>query len=157
MSSIDLTMDHSPSTVPAARPDDDSKGQSLWEDAFHRLLKNKMAVIGGGFLLLEILIAILTPWIAPYGFEVQDLEYTLAGPTAAHWMGTDTLGRDLFTRLLYGGRISMMVAFLASMVSVIVGVIYGANYQLQLDSVPGEGTCARIVIPELVVPARIIA
>lgn len=127
MSSIDLTMDHTQSIRPAATPEEDSKGHSLWEDAFHRLLKNKMAVIGGSFLILEVIIAIITPWIAPYGFEVQDLEYTLAGPTAAHWMGTDTLGRDLFTRLLYGGRISMMVAFLASMVSVVVGVIYGAT------------------------------
>lgn len=106
---------------------DDTKGQSLWEDAFHRLLKNKMAVIGGSFLLLEILIIILTPWIVQYGFEVQDLRNTLASPTASHWMGTDTLGRDLLTRLLYGGRISMMVAFSASIVSVVVGVTYGAT------------------------------
>lgn len=106
---------------------DDSKGQSLWEDAFHRLLKNKMAVIGGSFLLLEFVIIMLTPWITRYGFEVQNLKNAIAAPTAAHWMGTDTLGRDLFTRLLYGGRISMMVALSASMVSVIVGVTYGAT------------------------------
>lgn len=106
---------------------DDAKGHSLWEDAFHRLLKNKMAVIGGSFLLLEILIAIITPWIAPHGFEVQNLKNALAGPSLEHWMGTDTLGRDLLTRLLYGGRISLMVAFLASTVSVIVGVTYGAT------------------------------
>lgn len=106
---------------------DDAKGQSLWEDAFHRLLKNKMAVIGASFLLLEIFIAIITPWIAPHGFEVQHLRNALAGPSLEHWMGTDTLGRDLLTRLLYGGRISLMVAFLASTVSVIVGVTYGAT------------------------------
>lgn len=106
---------------------DDAKGQSLWEDAFHRLLKNKMAVIGASFLLLEIFIAVITPWIAPHGFEVQHLRNALAGPSLEHWMGTDTLGRDLLTRLLYGGRISLMVAFLASTVSVIVGVTYGAT------------------------------
>jgi oligopeptide transport system permease protein len=101
-------------------------GVSLWQDAFHRLMKNKLAVAGAIFLLLEISICVLTPWIAPYGFESQDLELTLAAPSLQHWLGTDALGRDLFTRVLYGGRISLMVGILASLVSVIVGVVYGA-------------------------------
>ncbi len=116
-------------TIPIAKPieeDDDSVGNSLWKDAYHRLLKNKLATFGGAFILLEVFICLITPWIAPYGFDTQTLELTLAKPSAAHWLGTDALGRDLFTRLLYGGRISMMVGFLASMVSVIVGVVYGA-------------------------------
>ncbi|MFM8316344.1 MAG: ABC transporter permease, partial [Deltaproteobacteria bacterium] len=99
---------------------------SLWKDAWHRLLKNKFAVFGAAFLGFEILICIVTPWIAPYGFETQNLELTLAKPSLAHWFGTDSLGRDLFTRILYGGRISMTVGILASLVSVVVGVIYGA-------------------------------
>jgi oligopeptide transport system permease protein len=89
-------------------------------------MKNKLAVFGLCFLALEILVAIGTPLIAPYGFETQDLENTLAGASAAHWLGTDTLGRDTLTRILYGGRISLMVGILASIVSVMVGVIYGA-------------------------------
>src|SRR6185437_1372796 len=89
-------------------------------------LRNKLAVFGAIFLILEIAVCIATPWIAPYGFETQDLELTLAAPSHLHWMGTDTLGRDLFTRVLYGGRISLMVGILASLVSVIVGVVYGA-------------------------------
>jgi oligopeptide transport system permease protein len=113
---------------PAAVPvkEEDSGGISLWKDAYYRLLKNKLAVAGGVFILLEVVICIITPWIAPYGFEQQNLELTLAAPSAEHWLGTDNLGRDLFTRVLYGGRISMMVGFLASLVSVIVGVVYGA-------------------------------
>jgi len=99
---------------------------SLWSDAWHRLLKNKLAIFGAAFLIFEIAICILTPWIAPYGFETQNLELTLAKPSLAHWFGTDNLGRDLFTRILYGGRISMTVGILASLVSVLVGVIYGA-------------------------------
>lgn len=99
---------------------------SLWKDAWYRLLKNKLAVFGLVFISLEILICILTPWIAPYGFETQNLELTLAKPSLAHWFGTDNLGRDLFTRILHGGRISMTVGILASLVSVIVGVLYGA-------------------------------
>ncbi len=99
---------------------------SLWKDAWHRLLKNKLAVFGGAFLLFELIVCLLTPWIAPFGFETQNLELTLAKPSLMHWFGTDNLGRDLFTRILYGGRISMTVGILASLVSVIVGVIYGA-------------------------------
>jgi len=125
MSSLSSTMD---TTVleQKTKDDENSGGVSLWQDAFHRLKKNKMAMAGGIILLLEVFICLITPWIAPYGFEQQNLELTLAAPSAQHWLGTDSLGRDLFTRILYGGRISLMVGFLASMVSVIVGVVYGA-------------------------------
>lgn len=102
------------------------KGQSLWHDAGLRLRKNRLAVFSIALLAVQFVVCLLTPWIAPYGFEVQDLNNTLAGPSAAHWFGTDSLGRDLFTRVLYGGRISLMVGLLASSVSVVVGVIYGA-------------------------------
>ncbi len=101
-------------------------GTSLWKDALYRLKKNKLARYGAYFLLFECILFLLTPWIAPYGFEVQNLENTLLPPSFPHWFGTDSLGRDLFTRVLYGGRISMAVGLLASIVSVIVGVIYGA-------------------------------
>ncbi len=100
--------------------------RSLWHDAFWRLKKNRLAVWGAVFLLVEIAVFIATPLIAPYGFESQDLNNTLALPSLAHWFGTDTLGRDLFTRVLYGGRVSLFVGILASLVSVLVGVIYGA-------------------------------
>lgn len=104
----------------------EEKGVSLWEDAFHRLLKNKVAVFGALFLSLEIIVCVFTPWIAPYGFEDQNLELTMAPPSSAHWLGTDNLGRDLFSRILYGGRISLLVGFLGSLVAVVVGVLYGA-------------------------------
>lgn len=127
MSNISVTMDRTTGAPAAPTPAVEvEKGHSLWQDAFHRLLKNKMAVFGAIVLLLEVAFAVLTPWISPYGFEIQDLENTLASPTWQHWMGTDSLGRDLFTRVLYGGRISMMVGFLASIVSGFVGVVYGA-------------------------------
>ncbi len=126
MSSITITMQET-SQTPATQLAEETRGHSLWEDAFRRLLKNKLAIFGASFLILEILVAIITPWIAPYGFEIQDLEQTLTGPSWAHWMGTDNLGRDLFSRVLYGGRISMMVGILASFVSTLVGVIYGAT------------------------------
>lgn len=98
----------------------------LWSDAWQRLKKNRLSVFSAYFLLFEIIIFALVPLIAPFGFEVQDLENTLAAPSMVHWMGTDDLGRDLFTRALYGGRISMTVGLLASLVSAVIGVIYGS-------------------------------
>lgn len=121
---ISLTMPNTLADNPAEI--DDGQGISLWQDALQRLRKNRLAVFGALFILFEILVCIFTPFIAPYGFEQQNLELTLASPSAQHWLGTDTLGRDLFTRVLYGGRISMMVGILASLVSVAVGVLYGA-------------------------------
>ncbi|MFP6584600.1 MAG: ABC transporter permease [Candidatus Hydrogenedentota bacterium] len=103
------------------------KGVSLWQDAWHRLLKNKLAVLGGAFLLIVIALAIVTPWIAPYSYEAQDLMLGATPPSTDHWLGTDYLGRDLFTRILYGGRISLMVGFAATAVSLLVGVMYGAT------------------------------
>ncbi len=103
------------------------KGISLWRDAWYRLLKNKLAIAGALFLLLEVGICLITPYIAPYPYEEQSLEHTLQEPSKAHWMGTDNLGRDLMTRVMHGGRISLSVGFIASLVSVLVGVLYGAT------------------------------
>src|SRR3989338_9150544 len=85
------------------------EASGLWQDAFRRLLQNKLAIFGGCFLIFEVVVALITPWIASYGFEEQNLELWLAPPSFSHFFGTDVLGRDLFTRVLYGGRISLMV------------------------------------------------
>lgn len=104
---------------------DIEQGSSLWRDAWHRLRKNKMAVGGLITLILMCIAALLTPWIAPYSYEEQNLVLGAAGPSAQHWLGTDTLGRDLLTRLLYGGRISLAVGFIATSVALTIGVLYG--------------------------------
>ncbi len=110
-------------TLPGAT--DTERGSSLWRDAWHRLRKNKMAVGGLFILILMCVLALLTPWIAPYSYEEQNLVLGAAGPSAQHWLGTDTLGRDLLTRLLYGGRISLAVGFIATSVALTIGVLYG--------------------------------
>ncbi len=104
---------------------DPSTGQSLWRDAARRLRRNGPAMAGLAFMLLLALVALLTPWIAPYGYEEQDLALAASPPSLAHWLGTDTLGRDLLTRILYGGRVSLAVGFAATAVSLIVGVAWG--------------------------------
>ncbi len=103
------------------------KGASLWQDAFRRLRRNRLALFGAIILTIAILLAAITPLIAPYAYDAQDLELSAAPPSSAHWLGTDYLGRDLLTRILYGGRISLMVGFAATAVSLTIGVFYGAT------------------------------
>jgi oligopeptide transport system permease protein len=101
-------------------------GNSLWQDAWRRLRKNKMALIGAVFILLLTLASFLAPLIAHDSYEKTDLALRASPPSAAHWLGTDILGRDLLSRILYGGRISLSVGLAATLVSVIIGVLYGA-------------------------------
>lgn len=101
-------------------------GSSLWQDAWLRLRKNKAAVIGGAVLLTMVVIAILTPWLAPYSYEAQNLDLGASPPSAAHWLGTDVFGRDLLTQIMYGGRISLAVGFIATAVALVIGVTWGA-------------------------------
>jgi oligopeptide transport system permease protein len=102
------------------------KGRSLTQDAIARLKKNKMAMIGLFVILFMVVIALLTPWIAPYSYEEQNLDLGASAPSAAHWLGTDTLGRDQLTRIMYGSRISLMVGFIATAVALTIGVLWGA-------------------------------
>lgn len=103
------------------------KGTSLHKDALRRLAKNKLALFGFIVLCIVSLLSLITPWIAPYSYETQDLMLGAAAPSAEHWLGTDYLGRDLLTRILYGGRMSLMVGFAATSVALLVGVLYGAT------------------------------
>jgi oligopeptide transport system permease protein len=101
-------------------------GHSLWQDAWHRLCKNKMAVIGAIFIAILATACFLTPLIAPDSYEKTNLALGAQAPSAQHWLGTDILGRDLLARVLYGGCISLSVGLAATLVSVIIGVLYGA-------------------------------
>jgi len=101
-------------------------GASLWHDAWLRLKKNRAAVTGGVVLAIMVVLAVLTPWIAPYGYEAQNLDLGATPPSAAHWLGTDIFGRDLLTQILYGGRISLAVGFIATAVALVIGVTWGA-------------------------------
>ena len=102
------------------------EGASLWNDAWLRLKKNRAAVTGGVVLVVMVVLVLLTPWIAPYGYEVQNLDLGATPPSAAHWLGTDIFGRDLLTQILYGGRISLAVGFIATAVALVIGVTWGA-------------------------------
>src|SRR5690554_2171949 len=102
------------------------QGTSLTRDAFRRLYKNKMAMLGLVILIFLIVVALLTPWIAPYSYHQQNLLLGASPPSAEHWLGTDVLGRDQLTRIMYGSRVSLMVGFIATAVALIIGVLWGA-------------------------------
>jgi oligopeptide transport system permease protein len=103
----------------------EQKSQSLWSDAFDRLKKNKLAVISGIILIALIVLAIFAPWIAPHSYSYQNLELGAVGPSSTYWLGTDTLGRDQFSRILYGARVSLLVGFVATAVALVIGVSWG--------------------------------
>lgn len=114
------------SSEPADLLENAEMGASLWRDAWQRLRKNKMAVGGGITLLLFIVIALLTPWLAPYSYEAQNLDLGASPPSAAHWLGTDVFGRDVLTQVMYGGRVSLAVGLIATDVALLIGVTWGA-------------------------------
>ena len=106
------------------------QGTSLWADAYKRLRKNRMALVGGVVVAFLIVACFVGPLILKtvwgYDYEAQDLEYGAQPPTLAHPFGTDYFGRDLLTRVLYGGQISLIVGLLAALVAGAVGTVYGA-------------------------------
>lgn len=105
---------------------DAEQGSSLWQDAWRRLKKNRMAVGGGAVLLFFVVVALLTPWLAPYAYETQNLDLGASPPSADHWLGTDVFGRDVLTQIMYGGRVSLAVGFIATAVALLIGVTWGA-------------------------------
>lgn len=104
-----------------------SKGSSLWKDAWHRLARNKPALLSLGVLVVVVIACFIVPFLP---FVKNPTAINLANPAAApdgdHWFGTDQLGRDLFARVLYGGQVSLLVGFVATGVAVFIGVVYGA-------------------------------
>jgi len=108
-------------TLPQAEP-----GASLWRDAWWRFRRNRLALVSLVFVAVAVVLCFASPWIAPFPYDRQDLDLGAVGPGAGHWLGTDTLGRDLLSRVLYGGRISLSVGLLATLVSLTIGVFYGA-------------------------------
>lgn len=101
------------------------KSSSLWRDAWIRLRANRLATLSLFFFILVSILTIIGPEIISTSYDEQDLNNTFAAPGSTHLFGTDNLGRDLFARVLHGGRISLAVGFLATAVSLIIGVAYG--------------------------------
>jgi peptide/nickel transport system permease protein len=102
------------------------KSESLWKQAFKRLRKNKLAMIALIFLILMLLFSFIGPLFSPYVSGTVNASSISKAPSARHWLGTDKLGRDILTRLMQAGRISLTIGIASMLVSVIFGAILGA-------------------------------
>jgi oligopeptide transport system permease protein len=105
--------------------------RSPWREAWRRLRRNRLAIICGAILMVIVLACLIGPMLTGHRIDTQDLargaNAALAAPSADHWLGTDALGRDLLSRILTGGRVSLAVGLTATLVSLIIGVAYGAT------------------------------
>jgi oligopeptide transport system permease protein len=99
---------------------------TLWGDAFVRLRRNRLAVAGAVLIISLALASIIVPLISPYSFDQQNLDAVLEGPSHAHLLGTDGLGRDVFTRLFYGARTSLAVGIFTQLIVLAIGLPIGA-------------------------------
>lgn len=103
-----------------------AKKSSEFKRVMKQLRKNKMAMIGMYILIVEIVLAIISPWIIPYSVTYMDLSNMFAGPSLQHLFGCDDMGRDIFSRILYGGRYSISIGLIAMVISNLFGMIVGA-------------------------------
>jgi peptide/nickel transport system permease protein len=129
--------------------------RGLWHDALRRLMRNGPAIVGVVFIAIFVIGAILAPYVSPYNPTVGVLENNLQGPSLAHLMGTDLLGRDEFSRVLYGARISMTVGVIA----VVFGLIGGTTVGAIAGGAGGrvDGFLMRVVDVLLAVPGILLA
>ena len=99
---------------------------TIWGDAFIRLRRNRLAIAGAVIILALLLAAIIISYVSPYTFDKQDMTSILEGPSWKHFLGTDSLGRDVFTRLLYGARTSLAVGVFTQLIILAIGIPIGA-------------------------------
>ena len=115
----------------AAMPIDENqnpmKKRSQWRDVWKRLRRNKLAMVGMVIVILLILMAVFADFIAPYDYDAADFGARLEFPSKEHLLGTDNFGRDLLSRIIYGGRTSLLVALTALIMSLVAGGFFGAT------------------------------
>ncbi|MDE3089934.1 MAG: dipeptide/oligopeptide/nickel ABC transporter permease/ATP-binding protein, partial [Chloroflexota bacterium] len=145
-----------PVETDVAEPSEGLRRTRVWQ----RLRQQRLALIAAGYILLLCVVAIVGPWLAPYGPMTGDLRSTLQGPSIAHWLGTDHLGRDILSQIIYGTRLSMWAAFEAVLIAIILGVPIGlvAGYVGgKLDRVIMWGVDLVFALPPIMVALGIIA
>ncbi|WP_028550839.1 ABC transporter permease [Paenibacillus sp. UNC451MF] len=98
---------------------------SFWQEAWLRLLRNKLAMLGLIIIVMVAILAIFGPLLTDHNYSKQSLLDANQKPTADHWFGTDELGRDVYARILYGARISLFIGLMAALIDLIIGMVYG--------------------------------
>ncbi|OPH47731.1 diguanylate cyclase [Paenibacillus ferrarius] len=132
---------------------------NYWQDAWRRLKKNRLAMAGLIILAALILLAIIAPLVSSYDYQTQNLKLKNAMPSADHWFGTDDFGRDLWTRVWVGTRISLFIGITAALIDLVVGVIYGgisAYYGGKVDEVMQRTIEIVYAIPFLLIAILLI-
>jgi peptide/nickel transport system permease protein len=133
---------------------------SLWKEGWRRFRKNKMALVGLGIVVFFILLAIFAPLLAPYDFKEQNLAERLQPPSSKHLFGTDDFGRDIFSRVIYGARISLWVGFFSVLGSVIVGSMLGiiaGYYGRWIDGIISRLFDIMLAFPSILLAIGIVA
>lgn len=134
--------------------------RTLWQDAFSRLIENRLALLGMIVILGIVFMAIFAPWIAPYDYRDQHLGSTFQSPSSEWWFGTDNVGRDLFSRMIYGARVSMLVGLGAQVIilaiALPIGVVAG-YYGGKIDNLLMRFVDVMYAFPQLLFVILIMA
>jgi ABC-type dipeptide/oligopeptide/nickel transport system permease subunit len=145
---------------PRGEPAPARESRSLWSDARARLLRNPVAMAGGAVVIALIVVAIAAPYVAPYDPLHQDLANSMAEPSMTHLAGTDVHGRDIFSRIIHGTRISLRIGFLGMLLGCVIGVVLGlvsGYYGGWPDTVIMRLLDVQLAFPGLLVAICIIA
>lgn len=139
---------------------EENKRLKRFKEIWQRLSKNKLAILGLIIIIVMILIAIFADFIAPYGYDEQDLTIAFQGPGNGHLFGTDEFGRDIFSRVVYGTRISLLIGFVAVAIAVVIGVLLGAisgYYGDKVDNIIMRLMDILLSIPQILLAIAIVA
>jgi peptide/nickel transport system permease protein len=131
-----------------------------WKEAWLSFSKNKIALVGLGIVIFFIIVAILAPVIAPYNFKEQNLVNRFQAPSSEHWFGTDDFGRDIFSRIVYGARISLWVGFFSVLGSVIFGTLLGivaGYYGRWVDAIISRIFDIMLAFPSILLAIAVVA
>ena len=140
-------------SAPVATADLGRRGSGQFSDIWRRFRRNKLAMVGLGIVTLLVLLAIIGPFVTPYDAFEQNLANTLQPPDADHWFGTDVLGRDLFSGIIYGTRLAIIVGLSTVAFSLLIGITFGALAGFRggaWDSVIGRVIDIFLAFPPLV-------
>jgi peptide/nickel transport system permease protein len=136
----------------------------LWHEAFYQLIRNPAAVLGAVFVTVFVTVAVFAPWIAPYGPKDQNLDLLdngkPVGPSVEHWFGIDLLGRDEFSRIVYGARYSLLIGIVSVAIGLSVGLLLGSSagyFGGSVDNVIMRCMDVMLAIPGLLFAIGIVA
>jgi peptide/nickel transport system permease protein len=136
----------------------------LWAEARYRLLRNPGALLGAFFVTVFVTVAVFAPWIAPYGPKESNLDLLHngepVGPTSGHWFGIDLLGRDEFSRIVYGARYSLLIGIVSVSIGLSIGLVLGATAGYlggKVDTVIMRCMDVMLAIPGLLFAIGIVA